>query len=140
MRLDLPVLYVAMFAVDTWGMIEFEYQQMHESPEYGLLLNAYLERFTCCREQDAEFDGWCIRIAACDGVPPELLARAHGRLISFGLLEFQLTSRTVGLRYQVTRRGRSMLQRLGLIEGGGSLESLEDFDSASEHEGVQQPA
>lgn len=50
------------------------------------------------------------RIDHVEGIEPSRLSRIHGKLIALGLLQFQLVDRHVGLRYEITPRGRALLQ------------------------------
>lgn len=59
---------------------------------------------------DEEREGWLPRVDDLDGVEPDRLPRLHGRLIAFGLIEFQLTSMTTGVVYRATRTGRDWLK------------------------------
>lgn len=52
---------------------------------------------------------WIPRIGEIAGIAPELLPRAHGRLIAEGLLRFDLMGRSDGLGYRLTPAGRQAL-------------------------------
>lgn len=94
--------------------MDFELEQLRENPQWLLLLQEYRQEATRRREQQddsAEFDGWVERLSDIDGLRDEQLPRAHGKLIALGLLNFQLTGRTSGVRYQVTSRGLRILNQ-----------------------------
>ena len=52
---------------------------------------------------------WVPRIQEVEGVSGDQLAPIHGRLIAFGLLNFQLQGREEGVVYRLTPDGRKAL-------------------------------
>lgn len=72
---------------------------------------------------DERLAGWLPRIDTLEDVKSEHLPRLHGRLIAFGLLEFQLTSMTTGVVYRLTSRGRALLADEPAVD---EVDSLED--------------
>ena len=90
-------------------MIDFEREQLEEDASLKSVLRTYSDRLQRLKESDEEHDGWIGRLESIDGVPSDQLSRAHGRLIAFGLLKFEMTDRVSGIRYQVTTLGRRIL-------------------------------
>lgn len=86
-------------------MIDFELEQLQKHPEWRLVLSAYHAEHLAA----AQSDHWAARLTAVEGVPPEHLARIHGKLIALGYLKFELADRAAGVRYQVSRAGRQAL-------------------------------
>ncbi|MBD3672483.1 MAG: hypothetical protein HUJ26_03055 [Planctomycetaceae bacterium] len=85
-------------------------------PQYHLLLNAYLECDQIERDRQEEFSGWLSRVNSVEGIEPEFMSRIHGKLISHGLLKFELGDRMEGMRYQLSetaRRGLKQLEQSG---------------------------
>ncbi len=83
--------------------------ELRNHPEYLLLLEAYRECAQSIRAANPEFDGWLPRLNSLDGIASEGLSRAHGRLICFGYLSFQLGDRTEGMKYQVSPEALRLL-------------------------------
>ena len=54
--------------------------------------------------------GWVCRLAEIEGISSHHLSTIHGKLIAFGFLNFELTDRKIGMRYQVTPLGRRCLR------------------------------
>lgn len=103
-------------AVDLKSMIVDEasliQSLLSDHPVSRALLTAYAER------QDSSPPGtWLDRIAdptefgveACEG---EELSRLHGKLIALGLLDFEVSTKGTGVRYQVSTLGRTSLMRV----------------------------
>lgn len=74
-----------------------------------MVLQAYRHRMQELRAEQAEFDGWIPRLRRIDGIEPDDLPRAHGKLIALGLLKFQLADRFAGMQYQLSLSGRQIL-------------------------------
>lgn len=70
-------------------------------------------------EAAGESVAWVSRIVQLDGIESPELSRIHGQLIAWGLLQFQLTGRTSGMQYQLTRLARHLLNRLARGESAG---------------------
>jgi hypothetical protein len=102
-------------------MIAQEFAQFERQPECRLLLTAYQAR------QAVAADGWVDRITEIDGIASEQLSRMHGKLIALGLLEFELSDRAGGMRYQMTPLGR---QALNSTEVGVGDEQEDEADIA----------
>ena len=92
--------------VDTWGMDEFELEQLRRNPQWATLLNVYLRLHQQERNQSKEFDGWTPRVHEAGDIPATELPGIHGKLIAFGFLKFDLAGRDGGIRYQLTPLGR----------------------------------
>lgn len=61
--------------------------------------------------EEAEFDGWLERVNTLPGFTSDDLTTLHGQLIALGFLKFEISGRNVGLRYQISPRGRQALER-----------------------------
>lgn len=81
------------------------------SQENIRLIQAYLDRMAAARAAADEFDGWMERINSLPELTTDCLIRMHGQLIALGYLKFELSGRNVGLRYQVSPRGKQALER-----------------------------
>lgn len=84
---------------------------LRAQPQYLLLLSAYRDRDERERATQENFDGWQPRINSLEGVEPELMCRIHGKLISLGLLKFELGDRMQGIRYQLSQEARRMFSQ-----------------------------
>ena len=91
-------------------MMEFELAMLEQNEGWRTVLEAYRDRQLQLKESQADFDGWVPRITGIDSFEDEILSQIHGKLIALGLLNMQLGSRTQGVRYQLTRLGRGMLE------------------------------
>ena len=90
--------------------------QFDELSEQNLqLLQAYALRAKTARATSAEFDGWLGRVCTLPGLTTESLVRGHGELIAQGFLKFEITGRSVGLRYQISPRGKQAMDRASLV-------------------------
>ena len=63
-------------------------------------------------QQNLSRTPWLPRLRQIDGMDPDQLSRAHGRMIAYGLLQCDLPSRTAGVVYQLTPTGRQVLAHL----------------------------
>lgn len=81
-------------------------------PQYLLLLSAYRDGDERARATEENFDGWQSRINSLEGIAPELMCRIHGKLISLGLLKFELGDRMQGIRYQLSTEARRVFSQL----------------------------
>lgn len=85
---------------------------LSEQPTGRSLLAAYAGR------QDASPAGtWLERIAdptefGVEAVEGEELSRLHGKLIALGLLDFEVSTKGTGVRYQISTLGRTSLLRV----------------------------
>lgn len=102
---------------------------LRANPECLLLLTAYRDCDQRERAQQENFDGWQARINRLDGIEPALMCRVHGKLISLGLLKFELGDRLQGIRYQLsTEAGRILVQ----VDQSTDLSDEEDeFEEAA---------
>jgi hypothetical protein len=57
------------------------------------------------------FDGWLDRIDQMPEFSADELTRQHGQLIALGFLQFEISGRSVGLRYKISTRGRNAMDR-----------------------------
>ena len=100
---------------------------LRSHPEYLLLLSAYRERHELERQQQEAFDGWQSRINSLEGIEPALMSRIHGKLISLGLLKFELGDRLQGIRYQLSTEARHVFTRLdGSLDASSEDDDFED--------------
>ena len=61
--------------------------------------------------QEPGFDGWLERLNTLDDFSSEELTQLHGQLIALGFLKFEISGRSVGLRYQISPRGKQAMER-----------------------------
>ena len=95
-------------------MTEDALQLLLENADYADLLHAYARARTETApdaDADAEGAGWASRRGEVPGIDDVCLAPMHGKLIAYGLLNFQLMSRTAGVVYRVSPEGRDVLRR-----------------------------
>lgn len=91
---------------------------------------------------------WCSRVDAHIDDDNEHWGRTHGWLIAMGYLDFDLTDRNAGLRYQITTSGNRLLSEIEKsiraqetdstepdpeLSGGGGIPAGDD-GIGSEHE------
>ncbi len=81
------------------------------SPQNLLVLEAYTVRTATAKSTVEEFDGWLERINQLPNLSGEDLTTLHGQLIAGGYLKFEIGSSSVGLRYQISPKGKSALER-----------------------------
>ena len=84
-------------------MISPELAQLERNPEWQQLLATYAGAV-------ATAEGWIERIAELPGINAEQVSRIHGKLIAWGLLDFQLGALAEGVQYQLTSLARQALQ------------------------------
>ena len=92
-------------------MIDFELAQLRQNPEWQLVLSAYYAEHLQAKATTEEFDGWLDRVTIVEGVKDEHLPRIHGKLIALSFLKFDLTTRTSGVRYQMSQSGLRAVNR-----------------------------
>jgi hypothetical protein len=80
---------------------------------------------------DGGFDGWLERLNSLTGFTAEQLTQLHGQLIALGFLKFEISGRSIGLKYQISPRGKQAMERAEAIAAG---RSDEEADSAGEDE------
>jgi hypothetical protein len=85
-------------------MISPQRSPLERNPEAWTLLLAY------GAGQDKATDGWLDRLSDVIGLENGELSRLHGKLIALGMLDFQLSDRTGGMRYQVTAEGQQSIK------------------------------
>jgi len=125
------LLKLGIIPVDLHSMIlDTSPTILRANPQFHLLLNAYLERDLRERDQHEEFHGWLSRVNSVDGIKPEVMSRIHGKLISLGLLKFELGDRLEGIRYQLSDDAKRALKLLS-DSGANPLDS-EEFDEEDE--------
>jgi hypothetical protein len=162
-----PFLKSAATVDDTGCMIEHEWQQLRDNPDWAQVLTAYATladealaerpptekntsenvRAASQPEGDAADQGllpaqsttpseagrdtgWICRLTEIEGVSSSRLSTIHGKLIAFGFLNFELTNRTTGMRYQVTSLGRRCLRWLATDTGVSAGHSESDKQAA----------
>ena len=108
-------------------MIEYDPAVLEGDDSWRLVLGAYQSGQSQLKAQDPESDGWLPRLRTIEGIEGEALSRVHGRLIALGFLKFELLSREVGMRYQVSPLGKRTLEQ-------GSYATEDPENSVSEHE------
>ena len=85
---------------------------MEQHPVGRALLAAYAER-----QNFSPAGTWLERIEnpeeiGAEEIEPEELSRLHGKLIAMGLLDYEVTAKGTGVRYQVSTLGRTSLMRV----------------------------
>ena len=84
--------------------------QFHVTPQQQQLLHAYHAQAASLKVTDQEFNGWLERIDQLNGVEVDELTTLHGQLIASGLLKFEISGRSVGLKYQLSQQGKKALE------------------------------
>lgn len=72
-------------------------------PEWRLVLEAYHQ------SRDLSDEGWLPRLPFVEGVLAEQHSTIHGKLIAFGFLKCDLSTKLDSIQYQVTPLGRQAL-------------------------------
>lgn len=106
-------------------MIDLAIAWMRRDPAWRNLLAAYDGAEPVPAPPDEAPAGWVTRLSEVEGIPPQEISRIHGKLIAFGLLEFELAGRSAGVRYRVTRDGRAILR-------GEPVEKIGEADRAAD--------
>ncbi len=75
------------------------------------VMQAYADRNKAAKAASEEYDGWLERIDRMPEFTKEELTRMHGELIAMGFLKFEITGRSIGLRYQISTRGKRAIER-----------------------------
>lgn len=125
MGTEAAILQDPLVPVDTACMIELAVAQMSRDSAWRTLLAAYDVAEPRPAHPDGPPEGWVARLREVEGVAAGDLSRIHGKLIAFGFLEFELSGRTEGVRYRLSRQGRAML---GAGRGTASVEDDEERD------------
>lgn len=80
---------------------------LEQHPSARTLLAAYASR-----QVTSPPGTWLDRIEDQLAVEPEELSRLHGKLIAMGLLDFEVSPKGNGVRYQISTLGRTALLRV----------------------------
>lgn len=96
------------------------------SPQNLQVMQAYSRRTATAKASVEEFDGWMERINSLPGLTGELLTQLHGQLIAMGFLKFEIAGRSVGLRYQISTKGKRALEQADIAESGLADDSSGD--------------
>ena len=97
------------------------------NPQNLLVMQAYDVRAAAARIASDQYDGWLDRIDSLPNMTSEQLTQLHGQLIALGFLKFEIAGRSVGLRYQISNRGRQILEK-ALAERATSSDDVEDHE------------
>jgi len=97
------------------------------NPQNLQVMQAYVVRASAAKAASEEYDGWLERIDSLPELTADELTQQHGQLIALGFLKFEITGRSVGLRYQISPRGKQALDR-------ALLASSDDSDDGDDHE------
>lgn len=84
--------------------------QFDVTPTQQQLLHAYQAQAASLKVTTEEFDGWLERIDELSGVDVDQLTGLHGQLIASGMLKFEISGRSVGLKYQLSQQGKKALE------------------------------
>lgn len=119
----------SIVVVDTVVMaaIDFQFDVLDEHARN--VLEAYVAREAILRTSQEQYDGWQERLDQLDGFDTETLTSVHGQLIAQGMLKFELTSRSVGLRYQISQRARQALSAAANSDEHADAEDLSHADA-----------
>lgn len=74
------------------------------------IMQTYSVRAAAGKSSD-EFDGWLERVSSLADFTPDELVKRHGELIALGFLKFEISNADLGLRYQISPRGKNALER-----------------------------
>lgn len=75
------------------------------------VIQAYSNRAKTLKATLESFDGWLDRINELEEFEKAELVQIHGQLIAMGFLKFEISSGSIGLRYQVSTSGKNALAR-----------------------------
>ena len=75
--------------------------ELRDNDIWRQVLAAYETEQAVRKRIDPDHRGWVQRLRTIDGVPDEEMSAIHGKLIAFGFLKVQLTSRNEGIQYQI---------------------------------------
>ncbi|MEQ9407829.1 MAG: hypothetical protein RIK87_08875 [Fuerstiella sp.] len=81
------------------------------TPQNLQVMQAYSLRAATKKASAEGFDGWLERIDALPDLTAEMLTQLHGQLIAMGFLKFEIAGRNIGLRYQISPKGKQALDR-----------------------------
>jgi len=113
-----------------------------------LVMQAYVAQATLQKATTEEFDGWLDRIDQLEEMTPEELTQQHGQLIAMGFLKFEISGRSVGLRYQVSTKGKHAIERAVALaareltdeDSEELMEESDEMDDCEVQESDVQPA
>ena len=98
-----------------------------------LVMQAYAVRAAAAKaSDDTENPGWLERIDSHPELAPDELTQVHGQLIALGYLKFEISGRSVGLKYQVSDTGRHAMEKTIAFQNAeaGSSAELDDAQDA----------
>lgn len=104
------------------------------------VIQAYADRAKVAKKTSEEFDGWLERIDRLEDVASDELTRLHGQLIAMGFLKFEISGRSVGLKYRISTRGKNALERAVAIAEREKLTAESGTDVPSEDESLAEAA
>ncbi|MFY9252184.1 MAG: hypothetical protein WAO83_01925 [Fuerstiella sp.] len=86
--------------------------QLDSLNEHNLpIMQAYAMRAATQKASVENFDGWLERINELENFAKEDLTKLHGQLIALGFLQFEISSSNLGLRYQISTKGKQALEK-----------------------------
>lgn len=103
---------------------DVDINQLKRNPTWRATLEVYERLHQEYRESCPQGDGWVSRPAAFEGIDAAQVSAIHGKLIAFGYLQFDVSGRDVGVRYQLTSDGRRALR--------GDVGNVDDDDDNDE--------
>lgn len=92
------------------------------------LLHAYQAQAASLKVTHEEFDGWLERVDQLSGVEVDQLTALHGQLIASGMLKFEISGRSIGLKYQLSQQGKKALEVDAVTEDDEDVADLPDSD------------
>ena len=96
----------------TCTMTPFDYRSESLCQDTLLVMQAYGVRAAAAKvAADETSDGWLERIDSLPQLSAQDLTRVHGQLIAMGYLKFEVSGRSLGLRYQISDRGRAAVDK-----------------------------
>ena len=104
-------------------MSHFDFQVNSLSSQNLRVMQAYALRNSTAKAAAEDYDGWLGRIETLPEFTAKELVLMHGQLIALGFLKFEISGRSVGLRYQISSRGRQALERATAVEDEGDRNS-----------------
>ena len=92
-------------------MTQFQLQLDSLNEQNLQVMQAYALRAATQKATVENFDGWLERINELPNFAKEDLTRLHGQLIALGFLQFEISGSSVGLRYQISTKGKQALDK-----------------------------
>ncbi|MEP3481798.1 MAG: hypothetical protein ABJZ55_21325 [Fuerstiella sp.] len=102
--------------------------QFDVTSEQQQLLHAYQAQAASLKVTSEEFDGWLERIDELTGVEINQLTALHGQLIASGMLKFEISGRSVGLKYQLSQQGKKALEVKAVDPDDEDQEVISDLE------------